>query len=208
MRLIVSLSMVAIASVVWLSAGRRLTSLLDRLVTLRVASLPVSPVSYDGGGFVIGQLQLTFGSTDNQRADLVLHTDTLNQVVMSAGGRSFILGPRTNPVDPSGRPEIDFAPTAGDELSLTARRSVVGWPTPFEFNLLVRHSPWWKRYVYYRLVWHKRDGAKLEMLWRYEQHYYATDGWTKPEMLWNWHTGVIRVAIRPPASQMPARLGR
>jgi hypothetical protein len=29
-----------------------------------------------------------------------------------------------------------------------------------------------------RLTWKKHDGAKLEMLWRYEQEYYSTNGWT------------------------------
>ncbi len=33
------------------------------------------------------------------------------------------------------------------------------------------------------------------MRWRYEQHYYAASGWTKPEMRWNFHTGLLRVDI-------------
>lgn len=107
---------------------------------------------------------MTFGSTDNLRFDLSLHSDSSNRVVLSSGGRSFLLGPRTNPIDPSGRPEIDLVPEAGDEVSFTGDRSLVGWPTPFEINLMTR-SPWWKRYVYYRLVWSKGSRAKLEMLW-------------------------------------------
>jgi hypothetical protein len=185
---------IAVALIItWLYAGRGFTSLLDRLITLRVASLPVSPIKFDGD-LLIGQVDMTFGATDNLRSNLVLCSDSLNRVVLSTGGRSFRLGPRTNPVDPSGRPEIDFVPDPGDELSFTSRRSVFGWPTPFEFNFMMR-SPWWKRYVYYRLVWKKRKQAKLEMLWRYEQEYYSTTGWTAPEMMWNWHTGLIRVDI-------------
>jgi len=178
--------------IAWLYAGRQLTSLLDRFITIRVASLPVSPLKYDGGGLVIGQLQMTFGSTDNQRSSLCLCSNSRNQTLLKLGGKTFNLGPRTNPIDPKGRPEIDFIAAPGDKISFTARRSVLGWPTPFEFRFMMR-SPWWKRYVYYRLVWKKRDGAKLEMLWRYEQEYYRPGGWTEPLMMWNWHTGLIQV---------------
>ena len=197
MRLILNWPVIVALAVIitWLYAGRRVTSLLDRLITIRIASLSVSPIKYDGGGLRIGQADMTFGATDNLRSNLVLCSNSLNRVILSTGGKSFILGPRTNPVDPSGRPEIDFVPDPGDELSFASRRSVFGWPTPFEFNFMMR-SPWWKRYVYYRLVWKKRDGAKLEMLWRYEQDYYSASGWTEPEMMWNWHTGLIRVDIR------------
>ena len=167
--------------ITWLSAGRRVKSLLDHLITIGVATLRVSPLQYDGGGLLIGQVEMTFGSTDNLRSNLVLCSDSLNRAILSSGGRTFTLGPRTNPVDPSGRPEIDFVSDPGDELSFTSRRSVFGWATSFEFNFMMR-SPWWKRYVYYRLVWKKRDGRKLEMFWRYEQQYYSTSGWTTPEM--------------------------
>jgi hypothetical protein len=181
-------------------AGRQLTLLLDRLITTGTLSLPVSPLEYDGGGFLIGQLPMTFGSIENLRLDLGVRSDVLNRVVLSFGGQSFTLGPRTNPVDPSGRPEIDFVPEPGDELTFTAARSALAWPTPFEFNIMISHSPWWKRYVYYRLLWKKRSGAGLEMLWRYEQRYYAADGWTKPEMMWNYQTGLLRIDISPMTS--------
>ncbi len=102
---------------------------------------------------------MTFGSIENLRLDLGLHSDILNRVVLSFRGQSFTLGPRTNPVDPSGRPEIDFVPEPGDELTFSAARSALAWPTPFEFNIMIPHSPWWKRYIYYRLLWKKHSGA-------------------------------------------------
>jgi hypothetical protein len=193
--LIRSLVIALALGLAWVIAGRQLTLLLDRFITIGTASLPVSPLEYDGGGFLIGQLSMTFGSIENLRWDLGLHSDALNRVVLSSGGRSFTLGPRTNPVDPSGRPEIDFVPEPGDELTFTTARSALAWPTPFEFNIMIPHSPWWKRYVYYRLLWKKRSGARLEMLWRYEQRYYAANGWSEPEMMWNSQTGLLRVDI-------------
>jgi hypothetical protein len=158
--------------------------------------LPVSPLEYDGGGFVIDKLELTFGGTDNLRSDIKLDTDSLNRVVLSSGGRSFTLGPRSNPIDPSGRPEIYFTPEAGDELSLVSERGLIGWPTPFEFNFIGPPTPWWKRYVFYRLKWKKPAGAKMEMLWRYEQGYFSQVGWNEPAMMWNGETGLLEVDIR------------
>ncbi|MBZ5608559.1 MAG: hypothetical protein LAP38_09890 [Acidobacteriia bacterium] len=199
MRLILIRSAIlAVALVIaWVLAGRRLALLLDRLVTVGAASLPVSPLQYDGGGFRIGGLAMTFGGLDNLRVDLRLSTDASNRVTLETAGQSFTLGPRTSGADPSGRPEFDFASEADDRVSFTTSRSALGWPTPFEFNIMIRHSPWWRRHVYYRLAWEKRSGAKLEMFWRYEQSYYAAGGWTQPEMLWNSRTGLVRVDITP-----------
>lgn len=188
-------------AIAWLLAGRQLALVLDRFLTRRIASFPVSSLRYDGGGFVINNLSMTFGSTNNLRSDLTLCSDSSNRVVLSSGGRSFVLGPRTNPIDPSGRPEIDLVPDAGDEVSFTGDRSLVGWPTPFEFNFMIR-SPWWKRYVYYRLIWSKRSGAKLEMRWRYEQDFFIAGAWTEPLMMWNGQTGLLRVTIHPAMSDL------
>jgi hypothetical protein len=176
-------------------AGRQLAMLVDRFVTTPAVSLPIAPLEYDGGGFRIGKLQMTFGATNNLRSDIGLRSDSSNRVILSSGGKTFQLGPRTNPVEPSGRPEIYFVAEPGDELSFASSRSLIGWPTPFEFSFMLSHSPWWKRYVYYRLVWKKRSGARLEMRWRYEQDYLATSGWTEPAMMWNGQTGLLRIDI-------------
>ena len=120
-----------------------------------------------------------------------------NRVILSQGRESFTLGLRTNPVDPSGRPEVDFVADPGDELSFNSWQSALGWPTPFEIRNVGGRAPWWKRYVYYRFVWKKRSGSKLEMLWRYEQQYYSASGWSKPAMMWNSQTGLLSVDIRP-----------
>ena len=198
MRLFVAWILVFVAAlgVAWLLAGRLLALLVDRIFTVRLARLPVSLVQYDGGAFRIGSLQMTFGSTSNLRYALALGVDAANRVVLTTGGRSFILGPRTNLADPAGRPDIDFVPEAGDRLDFTAVRSAIGWPTPFEYNFMTPRSPWWKRYVYYRLIWEKRSEARLEMLWRYEQRYIESTGWSEPAMMWNSQIGLLRVDIR------------
>jgi hypothetical protein len=196
MRLVLILVLIAtlVLGVVWLSAGSWATALVDRVFTVGAPTPPVGKLAYDGGGFRAAELSLTFGSTDNQRFDVDLHSNPSGVVVLTSNGQSFALGPRTNPVDASGRPDIDFIPEHGDEVSLLTTRSLFGWPTPFEINFMSR-SPSWKRYVYYRLRWKKRSGAELAMRWRYEQDYFTGSGWTIPAMMWNFHTGLLRVTI-------------
>lgn len=186
--------------VIWLITGRHLTMFLDRFLAVSVASVEVHRLQYDGGGLRIGEfpttLSMTFGAIDNQTFDVTLCSDTSNMVVLRSRGRDFTLGPRTNPPDPSGKPDIYFIPERDDALRFTVTRSTLSWPTPFEFSILAR-TPWWKRYVYYQLIWKKRSGTQLVMLWRYEQDYFAGRGWTEPAMLWNFQTGLLRVDIRP-----------
>jgi hypothetical protein len=191
--------MLAIAlAFAWLLAGRRLALLLDRAVTVGGMSLPSGPLHYDGGGFRIGGLPMTFGGINNLRFDLRLSSNATGLVSLETGGRSFPLGARAGSADPSGRPEFNIAPEAGDLISFTSRRSALGWPTPFEYSFMTPRSPWWRRNVYYQLSWKKPSGPTLEMFWRYEQRFYRGSGWTQPEMLWNSRTGLLRVAIGGP----------
>lgn len=188
---------IVVLVIVWLAAGRHIASLLDHFISIRSASLPVNSLRYDGGGLRIGDSQKTFASTDNLRLKAGLSFDSLNRVYLSWRDDAFALGPRTNPADPSGRPEIDFIPEPEDEVSFITSQSAIGWPTPFEFKIMGGRSPWWKRYVYYRLIWKKASGATLDMRWRYEQHYYRDRGWTKPAMLWMSQTGLVAISIHP-----------
>ena len=183
-------------SVVWLSEGRRVALFFDRFVTARAKSLPVTPLKYEGGGFLIGGESMTFGLVNNLRADLELETDSSHRAVLCTPHGKFTLGPRTNPVDPSGRPDLTFVPDPADELSFAIMESLVIWRAPLEFQIFGGPSPKWKRYVYYTLLWKKPSGVKLEMSWRYEKQYYAARGWTTPSMMWNSQTGLLSIEIQ------------
>jgi hypothetical protein len=192
----------------WLAAGRRLTLLLDQVLTVRRLPLPVNPFRYEGGGFLIGGLRMSFGGIDNLRFKLDLRTDSRRRVVLSTGGKSFVLGPRADSGDSSKWTDIDIAPDPGDQFSFTSSRSILPWPTPFEYRILGGASPWWKRYVYFRLRWAKPSGAKLEMLWRYEQQLFSAKGWTEPQMMWNSQTGLLKVEIQPAKSKVEETVER
>ena len=106
---------------------------------------------------------MTFGMTNNLPADLRLITDSSSRVILCSARRSFVLGPRTNPVDPSGRTEITFVAEPADQLSFRVSESLLSWPAPvFQVNIFGGLSPRWRRYVYYRFVWKKPSGAELE----------------------------------------------
>jgi len=64
-------------------------------------------------------------------------------------------------------------------------------------NFMTGASPSWKRHTYQRLSWTKSNGAKLEMLWRYEQHFIGVNGWTSPTMTHENQTGLVMVEISP-----------
>lgn len=184
-----------VALVVWLAAGRHITLLLDAFVTGRTVSLSVDPLVYDGGGFVIGAKSMTFAETNNLRGDTDAILDSSGRVVLTTAHKTFVMGPLTIPSS-SGRPDFYFRPEPGDEVSFTASKSLLPWPTPFEFKMLGGSSPWWRQYVYYRLAWKKPSGARLEMLWRYEREYYSGKGWTDPIMTWmTSQTGLLPVKI-------------
>jgi hypothetical protein len=99
--------------------------------------------------------------------------------------------------DDVGRVVFEFAPEPGDEESFTLRRSLLSWPTPFEFNFITgQSSSSWQRHLYYHLTWKKPSGAKLEMTWHYRQNFSSTRGWTD---VWTREgsAGLNRVEIRP-----------
>src|SRR5208282_3075137 len=67
--------------------------------------------------------------------------------------------------------------------------------TPFEMNFMTGKSPSWRRNLYYRLVWKKASGAKLVMVWRFEQGFYPDDGWTSGTMSREGSTGLLQVDV-------------
>ena len=181
----------------WLSAGRVLTLVFDRVIPFPMRSLAVRSLAYHGSEFAVGVERLTITKLDNENADLQFVTDLQNRVVLSMGRDAFVLGPRTNPVNPNGPLIVDFVADSGDKVLLTAHESLLGWPNPFEISWLGGSVPRCKKYVYYRLVWTKPSGARLAMRWRYERDYYLRTGWTDPLMKYDFQTGLQSVEILP-----------
>jgi hypothetical protein len=183
----------------WIFGGRHLALFIDRFGTVEVQRTVVAQLGYDGmerGGLLrLGSGFLGTTGSDQQPFPLRIAPNENNKVALTTSGRSFVLGELSSAPPQESGAAFAIQPEKEDEVSLTVRRSWLSWPTPFDFNFMTGHAPSWKRHCYYQLVWKKRSGAKLEMLWRYEQYFYAADGWTEGNMTHENTTGLIKVEI-------------
>jgi len=174
--------------------GRQISLLLDRFGTSEMTSARINSISYNGTGtggtLRVNDLELSLNDRNDPSPSI--GTTKNDQLGLANGGKVFAFGPvRTE------EENLATVPPAGDDASIQIRRSILSWPTPFEINFMTGHSPSWKRHVYYRLLWKKPSGAKLEMLWRYEQYFYPGNGWASGFMTYKGSTGLIRVDISP-----------
>ena len=174
--------------------GRYVTLLVDQFRTAEMESHPIDSIGYDGnevgGTFEIGGSFFNTIGVNGSAFPLTLRQNSLNQFVVTRGGKSCVLGPVSNR---TGR--LRILPAAGDQISFVIERSVLNWPTPFEVNFMTGHSSSWRRNLYYELRWQKASGEKLEMVWRYEQYFYPHDGWASGFMTHAGTTGLVRVKI-------------
>jgi hypothetical protein len=176
--------------VVWIAGARALSLLLDRVHTVEIESRPVTQLGVadaDHGMLLVNDLPMNTSAPDDSAHPLKMNLDSERQFILKKADRSIVLG----------RADSLFAvkPSMGDRARLKIERSMLSWPTLLEINFMTGHSPSWKRHLYYRLIWEKPRGARLEMVWRYEQYFY--DDWASGFMTRAGTTGLIHVDIRP-----------
>jgi len=185
---------IAAVSAAWIFGGRQLSLFIDRYRTIETASARINSITYEGSGtggrLRVNDLALSLNDTNGPSPSIGSTKD--DQVALAASGKVFPFGPPRSEAE-----NLAAVPPAGDDAFIEIRRSVLSWPTPFDFNFMTGHSPSWKRHIYYRLLWKKTSGAKLEMLWRYEQYFYPANGWGSGFMTKEGSTGLVEVQIRP-----------
>lgn len=185
---------IAAVSAAWIFGGRQLSLFIDRYKTIETASARINSITYEGSG-TGGRLRvndLALSLNDKNGPTPNIGTTKNDQLGLADGGKVFAFGPPRSEAE-----NLAAVPPAGDDAFIEIRRSVLSWPTPFDFNFMTGHSPSWKRHIYYRLLWKKPSGAKLEMLWRYEQYFYPANGWGSGFMTKEGSTGLVEVQIRP-----------
>ena len=213
---------VVVLATLWLFTARWCSLVIDRVYTVPLATLPSTPFGWNGtyfqfgsivegvegpkGGWNGGELQIGSyilgldGPGPDYKALAAVVVDANDRLVVSAGGHSLALGSRAGTLPGGDGPIPAFAAEPGDTASVTLEASWLSWPTPFEMNFMTGHSPTWRRSFYYRLSWRKASGARLDMLWRFEQGFYGDNGWASPGNS-DTATGLIRAEIQPaPAS--------
>jgi len=177
----------------WLWRGRDLSMLLDRFHVIETSSRPIKSIAYEGGGtggiLHLEDLALSLNEVELGRREPRIGTTKDNQLALSFNGNIFPFGP------PSGSDALAAIVSADDVALVVIQHSAIGWPNFFEFNFMTGKTPTWKRNIYQKLAWKKPSGARLEMLWRYEQYFYPGDGWVQAFMTRPGSTGLIQVDI-------------
>jgi hypothetical protein len=175
--------------VLWIAGARPLSLFLDRIHTVQIESRPITQLGVadaEHGMLLVNDRPMNTASPDNSHPTK-MNVDGERQFVLQTANRTIGLGRVDN--------LLAVKPSLGDKAWLQIERSMLSWPTPFDINFMSGHSPSWKRHLYYRLVWEKPGGARLEMVWRYEQYFY--DEWASGFMTRAGTTGLIHVDIRP-----------
>jgi hypothetical protein len=194
---IVALCVVSVAAL-WIFRGREISSFIDRYWTVETQSAPIQSIAYKGSGtggiLIVNDISL---SLNEVRPGLSLSVGSTkdNQLAMATSGKVFPFGPLTSASEDTGE-HLATAPPPGDQAFVATRHSVLSWPTPLDLNFMTGESPSWKRHIYQEIRWKKSSGAKLQMLWRYEQFFYHGNGWTSGFMTREGSTGLIRVDIK------------
>jgi hypothetical protein len=178
----------------WIFGGRQISLLLDRFGTIEITSARINSIAYEGNGTggVLHVNDLALSLNDRNGPNPSVGTTKNDQLGLADHGKVFAFGSVRSEAE-----NLATAPPTGDGAFIQIRRSVLSWPTPFELNFMTGQSPSWKRHLYYRLLWKKPSGAKLEMLWRYEQYFYPGNGWASGFMTHQGSTGLIQLDISP-----------
>ena len=177
----------------WIFAGRQISLFLDRFGIIEMTSARIKSIAYEGSGTggILRVNDLALSLNDRNGPSPNIGTTKNDQLGLADGGKVFAFGPPR-----LGAENLATLPPAGDDAFIEIRRSILSWPTPFDLNFMTGQSPSWKRHLYYRLLWKKPSGAKLEMLWRYEQYFYPGNGWASGFMTREGSTGLIQVVIK------------
>jgi len=192
--LAIVVALVIAISATWIFGGRQLSLFLDRFRTIETASSRINLIVYEGSGtggiLHINDLALSLNDRNGSTPNVGTAKD--GQLALADSGKLFAFGPPRSEAE-----NLATVPPQGDDVFIQIRRSILSWPTPFDFNFMTGHSPSWKRHLYYRVLWTKPSGAQLQMLWRYEQYFYPGNGWASGFMTREGSTGLIRLDIRP-----------
>jgi hypothetical protein len=184
---IVGLGVLLIA---WVAGARSLSLLLDQMHTVLIDSRPIARLGVadaSRGMLQVNDLLMSTAGPDYRPYSMEMKIDPDRQFVIQTANHAIALGR----VDDS----LGVKSQLGDKARFRIERSMLSWPTPLAINFMTGHSPSCKRHLYYRLIWERPDGGRLEMVWRYEQYFY--EEWASGFMTRAGTTGLIGVDIRP-----------
>ena len=193
-KIFVALLIILALAVLWVWRARDAVKLADKLKLIETSSQGIDSITYDGDGsggvLQIGDVRLNLNEVQLSGGRPNVGTTKDGQLALSYAGHVFAFGRI-----PTDTQQLRATRAPEDTATLSIEHSAIAWPNFFEVNFMTGNSPKWKRYIYRKLSWTKPSGAKLEMLWRYEQFFYQNDGWVEAFMVRPETTGLIRVEI-------------
>jgi hypothetical protein len=150
--LIIVLILIVTMSILWVFAGRQISSLVDQYRTAEVTSQSIQSIGYEGSGdggtliiddhrLILAPLNPHVGSTKE------------NELALANAGKVFAFG-RLHSSE-----SLAAGVANGDTALFTRQRSYLAWPSFNEGRVS------WNRADYYKFTCNRQNGAKLEMLW-------------------------------------------
>lgn len=192
------IALATVLSILWLLAGRKVSLMADRVETIQTSSVPVEVVAYEGSGtggtLVVNDLRLDLTPVDAKTEPPDVGTTKDGEVALSFGGKVFPFGPMKQN-SPDTDEKLAAVTQPGDIALIEISHSAIDWIEPFRINFMTGQSPSWLRHVYYRVAWERPSGAKLDLIWRYEQHFYSGSGWGSSFMTRAGSTGLISLRL-------------
>jgi hypothetical protein len=182
----------AIAAVIaWVAGARSLSMLLDRLHTVEIDSRPIAQLGIEDanrGMLRVNDFPMSTAMPNYSPYPMEMKVDADQRFVIQSANHAIALGRVEDSL--GGGPGLGIKPEPGDKAHSDERSMLLADTTGYQFA--VGHSPSWKRHLYYRLVWEKSGGGRLEMVWA--EH--ILRDWASG-FLTGRTTGLIRVDIRP-----------
>lgn len=205
-RSVLSVLALALLAVAWIVAGPWWARALDAVHTTRLATATSFSIRQYSGffhffpgrdGAPLPEAEGFTGYDWGNPLELVdIRLGPGGVLLLIDGDRRFVLGrcPCAS-ADHGYTPPIETEP--GDTTTIALDRGVASWPTPFHIaccGSLGGGSSWypWARYLYWHLSWIKPDGARLDMLARFQQNYESGIGWNDPGA-----ASLVSLGIRP-----------
>jgi hypothetical protein len=149
---IVLLILIVTISILWVFAGRQISWFVDRFEMSEIESVGIHSIAYegsgDGGTLVAEDHRLTLSPLNPH-----VGSTKDNQLALAHAGKVFAFGLLRSPESLASGIE------SGDTAVLKTQGSYIVWPSFSAAQLT------WNRAEYFKLTWHKQNGAKLEMLW-------------------------------------------
>jgi hypothetical protein len=162
--LIALLILIVTMLLVWVFDGRQSSSFVDRFKMAKVESIAIHSISYEGSGD--GGTLMIDATHPLDLAPLNPHvgTNKENELALANAGKVFAFGTMRS----AENSRLVAEAQAGDTASLALYESFLPWPN---LKFMTNHLPVLQRHRYRQLIWTKANGAKLEMLWQFEEHF-------------------------------------